>query len=156
MIYTNNKITFNGSLLKSRFGYDFYKEKYKPTGIVVIFDGPINIEYDELVFNQVYPVIEESINICWEIPNLNLLGNNFFKQLFLSKIKEYLNINDNIDDYFVSLTRETEPNLSLGFIGLNLSLLNINKLKKEEVCSMIDSIFYELTQTAFIDKIKTL
>ena len=46
MIYTNNKITFNGSLLKSRFGYDFYKEKYKPTGIVVIFDGPINIEYD--------------------------------------------------------------------------------------------------------------
>lgn len=156
MIYTNNKITFNGSLLKNRFGYDFYKEKYKPTGVVVIFEGSINIEYDEIVYNQVYPVIEESINICWEIPSLNLLGNNFFKQLLLLKIKEYLDIKDNINDYVVSLTREPENNLSLGFIGLNCSKLELDKQKKDNLCSMIDTNFYELTQLAFLDKIKTL
>lgn len=176
MIYENNNIIYNGNLLKSKFGYDFYKEKYKSTGVVVIFNGSLNIDYDELIFNHNYEQYEESINICWEIPNLNSIGNSFFKTLFLLKIAEQIkktdifsnvdvknnNIisvydkNNKYDDISVSLIRQAENNISLGYIGINSYIFNLSEKQNHDFCSSVNKIFYELTENCFIDTIKTL
>ena len=175
MIYKLNKITFDGGLLKQKFAYDFYKENYKPTGVVIIFDGSVSISYDFPHFMQDYPRFENSINICWEIPNINSLGNCFFKKLFLLKIKEELiklnlfksvdlNKNDSILIRFddnktkeinICLLKQPEQNICLGFIGLDAKSLKFNEKQKEDFSKILNDIFYELTNSTFLDTIRT-
>jgi hypothetical protein len=176
MIYNLNKITFDGCLLKQRFAYDFYKNDYKPTGVVVIFNGPVKISYDLFHFMKEYPSFDDSINICWEIPNLTSCGNIFFKKLFLLRIKEelqktnlYKNVqldkndsifitydNDKTKEINLCILKQPETDFSMGFIGLNMKYLGFNVKEREDFCKSVNDVFYELTVGSFLDKIKTL
>jgi hypothetical protein len=174
MIYKQNKITFNGSLLKQKFGYDFYEEKYKNTGVVVIFRGDMNISFDREHFFHDYPTFKDSINICWEIPNISQLGNVCFKKLFLYKIKECLenlNIYTNIektkkDSILVSkenkkakeinfcMLKQPDNVFSLGYIGLNNESLLLNDKQIDDLCEKINESFYEIIESSFLEMIK--
>lgn len=175
MIYKLNTIIFDGALLKRKFGYDFYKDKYKYSGVVVIFEGKTDIAYDRELFFDEYPRFEDSINICWEIPNLQLNGNILFKKFFLTKITEILsslgkyekivlNKNDSIfitngknknKELNVSLLNNVENMFSLGYIGLDNKLLELNKKEKEELCEKINSSFYEIIDSLTIECVKS-
>lgn len=173
MIHTNGPINYDGLLLKQKFGFDFYKEKYNPNGIVVIAYGPLNIGYDATYFLNDYPSFEDAIHICWEIPNLNLKGNSFFKQVFITKIYEELKkitdikdlkitkdfnlvIKKNEDNLLsVNINKETESNIVLGYLGLDNKTFNLVEKTKKDFSEQIEKIFYELLNVSFIDTIKT-
>jgi hypothetical protein len=174
MIYKQNKITFNGSLLKQKFGYDFYEQNYKPTGVVVIFRGEMDIQFDKDCFFHDYPTFNDSINICWEIPNIGQLGNICFKKLFLYKIKECLHdlnlytkveLNKN-DSIFVHqenkkakevnfcMLKQPDNVFSLGYIGLNNEKLSLNDKQIEELNEKINESFYEIIKSISLEVIK--
>jgi hypothetical protein len=174
MIYNQNKITFDGTLLKQKFGYDFYEDKYKNTGVVVIFRGDMDISYDRDYFFQDYPTFTDSINICWEIPYLGQFGNICFKKLFLYKIKESLeelkfyskvelNKNDSIFIYKDNkkakevnfcLIKQPDNIFSLGYIGLNNTNLCLNDKQINILCEKINSSFYEIIDSSFREMVK--
>jgi hypothetical protein len=174
MIYKQNKITFNGSLLKQKFGYDFYEKDYKPNGVVVIFRGDMNIQFDKDYFFHDYPTFNDSINICWEIPNLGQLGNICFKKLFLNKIKNNLQdlnvytkveLNEN-DSIFVyqenkktkevnfSMLKQPDNVFSLGYIGLNNGKLLLNDKQIDDLSKKIDESFYEIIKSISLELVK--
>jgi hypothetical protein len=169
MIHDKGPINYDGMLLKQKFGYDFYQEKYNPNGVIVIAYGPMNIGYDGIYFLNDYPTFEDAIHICWEIPNLNLKGNSFFKQIFTLKIYEEIKNLNKIDklclteDYSINMEDSLSLNLNkvtdggtvLGYIGLNNSVLNLLEKDKTEFSEKIEKHFYSLTQLSFIDTIKT-
>ena len=176
MIYKQNKITFDGTLLKQKFGYDFYEEKYKNTGVVVIFRGDMNISFDRDYFFNDYPTFTDSINICWEIPYIGQLGNIVFKKLFLYKIKQSLeeldfyskveiDVNDSIFVYRdnkkakevnFSLLKQPDNVFSLGYIGLNNTNLDLNDKQIDILSENINQSFYKIIDSSFLEIIKPL
>jgi hypothetical protein len=174
MIYTKNKINFDGSLLKQKFGYDFYEEKYKNTGVVVIFRGKMDISYDRDYFFNEYPIFEDSINICWEIPYMGQLGNVCFKKLFLYRIKEaieelkfYSKVEITTDDIiFISkdgkkskevnfcLLKQPDNVFSLGYIGLNNANMGLNDKQIEVLSEKINKSFYQIIDSSFLNMVK--
>lgn len=169
MIHNKGPINYDGTLLKQKFGYDFYQEKYNPNGIIVIAYGPLNIGYDETFFLNDYPSFEDAIHICWEIPNLNLRGNSFFKQIFTCKIYEEIKKINNLEEVFLTdeysismkniislnLNKVTDTGTVLGYIGMDNSVLNLLENNKDEFSKKIEKHFYNLIQLSFIDSIKT-
>lgn len=169
MIHDKGPINYDGTLLKQKFGYDFYQDKYNPNGIIVIAYGPMSIGYDGTFFLNDYSSFDDAIHICWEIPNLNLRGNSFFKQIFSSKIYEELKALNNIEDLFLTddynisiknvlslnLNKVTDVGTVLGYIGLDNSVLNLLEKDKEDFSKKIEKHFYNLMQLSFIDSIKT-
>lgn len=169
MIHDKGPINYDGTLLKQKFGFDFYQEKYNPNGIVVIAYGSTNIGYDGTFFLNDYPTFDDAIHICWEIPNLNSKGNAFFKQLLLIKIFEKIQHIKNLklDDSFniintetndaisLNLNKQTDGNVALGYVGLDNTILNVLEKDKKEFSEKIEKQFYNLLNVAFIDTIKT-
>jgi hypothetical protein len=134
----------------------------------------MNISYDKDYFFNEYPVYSDSINICWEIPNLDHFGNIFFKKLFLYKIKESLyDLNiysktelDENDLIFVykedkkskeinfCLVKKPDGVFSLGYIGLNNSNLCLNDKDLNTLCQKINDSFYQIINSSFKEFIK--
>jgi len=176
MIYKKNKINFNGSLLKQRFGYDFYEQNYRKTGVVVIFRGDMNISFDRDYFFNEYPSFNDSINICWELPNIGQIGNVYFKKLFSYKIKEcleelntYKKVELGEDDTIkvhtedeqtkeinFSLLRQVDNVFSLGYIGLDIETLLLNDKQVDDLCENIEKSFYKIVESSFLELIKPI
>jgi len=144
MIYKNNKINYDGSLIHKRFGYEFYRKDYNPSGVVVIFRGNMDVTTNlidlEDKINDDYIHSEDAINICWEIPSMSPLGAVFFQRLFINyvaqtiqKMRGFFDIKvegddimikqDQNDDYkkaSVSITKVVDGDIALGHLGLNI------------------------------------
>jgi hypothetical protein len=168
MIHDKGPINYDGTLLKQKFGYDFYNEKYNPQGIVVVAYGPTDIGYDAVYFLNDYPRFEDAIHVCWEIPNINLKGNSFFKQIFITKIyEEVKKIVDDVvltEDFdikqkdtsiLLSLNKIVDGDTVLGYIGIDNTSLNLIENNKKQFSEKIENIFYNLLKVSFIDTIKT-
>ena len=145
MIYTKNKINYDGSLIHKRFGYEFYRDNYKPTGVIVISRGNMDVTTNlidlEDKLNNDYIYSEDAINVCWEIPNICSMGSVFFQRLFINYVAQEIQKmcgffeikvkgddvmikKDQGDDFkkaSVSITKVIDGNVAVGHLGLNIS-----------------------------------
>jgi hypothetical protein len=80
------KLEYDGSLIKDRFGYKFFGNNYNPLGVILSFQGKMEVTENlidlEDALEKDYIYSDDAINFCWEIPNLNNLGAVFFQRLF--------------------------------------------------------------------------
>lgn len=145
MVYTKNKINYDGSLIHNRFGYEFYRDNYKPNGVVVISRGNMDVTTNlidlEDKLNNDYIYSDDAINVCWEIPNMCSMGSVFFQRLFINyvaqeiqKMCKFFDIEVRGDDIMikrdqgdtfkkasVSITKVIDGNVAIGHLGLNIS-----------------------------------
>lgn len=144
MVYTKNKINYDGSLIHKRFGYEFYRDNYKPTGVIVISRGNMDVTTNlidlEDKLNNDYIYSEDAINVCWEIPNICSMGSVFFQRLFINYVAQsiqkmcgFFDIQVKGDDIMikadqgdsfkkasVSITKVIDGNVAVGHLGLNI------------------------------------
>ena len=102
MIITREKLKevtgcdyYNGSILKSRFAYKFFRDKTHPVGNVITFISPtiVEAEYmcdleDIMMMDFIYS--DSMVNICFELPTTNLWGGVAFQRLYNSIIGNIL------------------------------------------------------------------
>lgn len=148
MIYTKNKINYDGSLIHKRFGYEFYRDNYKPTGVIVISRGNMDVTTNlidlEDKLNNDYIYSEDAINVCWEIPNICSMGSVFFQRLFINYVAQEIqkmcgffaievrgddimikrNQGDSFKKASVSITKVIDGNVAIGHLGLNINAGN--------------------------------
>ena len=88
------KLNYDGSLLHSRFGYTYFREKYVPTGCIISFRGKMfvttNLIDREDLLNNDYIFSDDAVNFCWEIPNMCALGGVAFQRLFCTYVSHIL------------------------------------------------------------------
>lgn len=142
------KLDYDGSLLHSRFGYTYFRDKYPPTGCIISFRGKMNVTTNlidkEDLLNNDFIFSDDAINFCWEIPNMCALGGVAFQRLFCTYVSHILsnilNKDSNIsipisihgDDIMVgvsdnqfkkaSVSISTEKNGAvIGHLGININ-----------------------------------
>jgi hypothetical protein len=142
------KLDYDGSLIHSRFGYTYFRDKYPPTGCLLSFRGKMNVTTNlidkEDLLNNDFIFSEDAVNFCWEIPNMCALGGVAFQRLFCTYVSHILsniintnNTNPSIisihgDDIMVSVgdnqfkkasvSISTEKNGAvLGHLGINIT-----------------------------------
>lgn len=144
MVYKQNKINYDGSLIHKRFGYEFYRKNYNPTGVVVITRGNMDVTTNlidlEDKLNDDYIYSEDAISVCWEIPNICSMGSVFFQRLFINYVAQeiqkmcgFFDIKVDGDDVMikkeqedaykkasVSITKVIDGNVAVGHLGLNI------------------------------------
>jgi hypothetical protein len=81
---------YNGSFLKSRFAYKYFRENVSPYGNIVAFRSPMNvsdnlIDLEDALTND-FIASDDAINFCWEIPNMCPLGAVAFQRLFNTNV----------------------------------------------------------------------
>ena len=134
---------YDGSFIKRRFAYEFFRKNVSPTGNIVAFRAPmvvtqnlIDLE-DSLEDDFIYS--DDAINFCWEIPNLCPLGAVAFQRLFNTTIANHLHqfiglpIEMRGDDLMVIDTTNTQgggkasvsityskDNVAIGHTGINI------------------------------------
>ena len=88
------KLDYDGSLLHSRFGYTYFRDKYPPTGCIISFRGKMNVTANlidkEDLLNNDFIFSDDAINFCWEIPNMCALGGVAFQRLFCTYVSHIL------------------------------------------------------------------
>lgn len=88
------KLDYDGSLLHSRFGYTYFRDKYVPTGCIISFRGKMNVTSNlidkEDLLNNDFIFSDDAINFCWEIPNMCALGGVAFQRLFCTYVANIL------------------------------------------------------------------
>lgn len=88
------KLDYDGSLLHSRFGYTYYRDKYVPTGCIVSFRGKMSVTTNlidkEDLLNNDFIFSEDAVSFCWEIPNMCALGGVAFQRLFCTYVANIL------------------------------------------------------------------
>lgn len=77
---------YDGKLIHDRFAYKYFRKDVSPVGDIVAFRAPMYVK-DELIdledtLSNDYIHSQDSINFCWEIPNLCPLGAVSFQRLF--------------------------------------------------------------------------
>lgn len=106
MIITDIK-EYDGSLIHSRFAYQFFRENTLPIGNIVAFRAPMKVEVDgmidkEDVIKNEFIYSADALNFCWEIPNLDPFGAVAFQRLFNTLIGEtlqkYFDFRADLDD----------------------------------------------------------
>ena len=81
---------YDGSLIKQRFAYRFFKKQVSPVGNIVAFRAPMFVS-DNLIdledsLSKDYIFSDDAINFCWEIPNLCPFGAVAFQRWFNASI----------------------------------------------------------------------
>lgn len=96
------KLDYDGSLLHSRFGYTYFRDKYVPTGCIISFRGKMNVTTNlidkEDLLNNDFIFSDDAINFCWEIPNMCALGGVAFQRLFCTYVSHTLSNIMNTDN----------------------------------------------------------
>jgi hypothetical protein len=85
---------YEGSFLKSRFAYKYYRDKVSPYGNIVAFRCPMKvsdnlIDLEDSLTND-FIISDDAINFCWEIPNLCPIGAVAFQRLFNTNVANIL------------------------------------------------------------------
>lgn len=88
MIVDNIKL-YDGSLIRRRFAYKFFKNKTLPIGNIIAFRCPVNILNDETINDTCF---DDAINFCWELPNIDCFGSVCFQRLFNTQIAHLLSV----------------------------------------------------------------
>ncbi len=95
MIITDQKI-YNGPFIHQRFAYNYFRDKVSPTGNIVAFIAPAEVEATGMIDKQDildkdYIYSEKMINFCWEIPCIrDGFGAVAFQRLFNTGIAHIL------------------------------------------------------------------
>jgi len=140
---------YNGDLIHERFAYKFFRKEVSPFGNIVAFRAPMYVSdnlidlEDTLAKDFIHS--DDSINFCWEIPNLCPLGAVAFQRLFNTTIASMVgqSINKSIsmdgDDIMVNDTfigsddkkydrgkvsvsiTYSKDNVALGHTGININ-----------------------------------
>jgi hypothetical protein len=81
---------YDGSLIKQRFAYRFFKKHVSPVGNIVAFRAPMFVS-DNLIdledsLSKDYIFSDDAVNFCWEIPNLCPFGAVAFQRWFNASI----------------------------------------------------------------------
>ena len=140
---------YDGSLIHKRFGYELYRKKYNPLGVICVTRGRMDVKdhlidlEDKLSDDFIYS--EDALNFCWEVPNMNPIGAVFFQRLFVQEVANIFRTDryglydvrvdgddlmlrkrgmgeDNKEEWgkaSVSITKVTD-NVALGHLGINL------------------------------------
>ena len=85
---------YDGNLIHNRFAYEYFRKNVSPYGNIVAFRAPMYVK-DALIdledtLSDDYIHSQDSINFCWEIPNLCPLGAVSFQRLFNTAIANLL------------------------------------------------------------------
>lgn len=85
---------YDGSLIKKRFAYRFFKKQVSPVGNIVAFRAPMFVS-DNLIdledsLSKDYIFSDDAVNFCWEIPNLCPFGAVAFQRWFNANIATVL------------------------------------------------------------------
>jgi len=85
---------YDGKLIHDRFAYKFFRKNVSPAGNIVAFRAPMYVK-EELIdledtLSNDFIHSQDSINFCWEIPNLCPLGAVSFQRLFNTAIANIL------------------------------------------------------------------
>ncbi len=85
---------YDGKLIHDRFAYKFFRKNVSPAGNIVAFRAPMYVK-EELIdledtLSNDFIHSQDSINFCWEIPNLCPLGAVSFQRLFNTAIGNIL------------------------------------------------------------------
>ena len=85
---------YDGKLSHDRFAYKYFRKDVSPYGNIVAFRAPMYVK-DELIdledtLSNDYIHSQDSINFCWEIPNLCPLGAVSFQRLFNTGVANIL------------------------------------------------------------------
>ena len=85
---------YDGNLIHNRFAYEYFRKNVSPYGNIVAFRAPMYVK-DALIdledtLSDDYIHSQDSINFCWEIPNLCPLGAVSFQRLFNTAIANNL------------------------------------------------------------------
>lgn len=137
------KMDYDGSLIKEPFGYKYFRNEYRPLGVILSFRGKMEVTdhlidlEDSLTKDFIYS--DDAINFCWEIPNLNNLGAVFFQRLFCTYVSlllrqfenqpikisgdDILLVSENSEEtkkVSVSITKTHANNLTVGHLGINI------------------------------------
>ena len=85
---------YDGNLIHNRFAYEYFRKNVSPYGNIVAFRAPMYVK-DALIdledtLSDDYIHSQDSINFCWEIPNLCPLGAVSFRRLFNTAIANLL------------------------------------------------------------------
>lgn len=144
-----NQFIYDGTLIKSRFLYQFFRDSVPVTGGIVSFVAPMDvttnlIDLEDSLQND-FIKSDSAINFCWEIPNMCPLGAVAFQRLLcvgvgniLHKYLDEANIHVNGDDILVTqshgeATEKTtfkkasvsitysKDNVALGHLGININ-----------------------------------
>ena len=85
---------YDGNLIHNHFAYEYFRKNVSPYGNIVAFRAPMYVK-DALIdledtLSDDYIHSQDSINFCWEIPNLCPLGAVSFQRLFNTAIANLL------------------------------------------------------------------
>ena len=85
---------YNGDFIHKRFAYEQFRKEVSPFGNIVAFRAPMYvkenlIDLEDTLTND-YIHSADSINFCWEIPNLCPFGAVSFQRLFNTSIAQIL------------------------------------------------------------------
>ena len=85
---------YDGKLIHDRFAYKYFRKDVSPVGNIVAFRAPMYVK-DELIdledtLSNDYIHSQDSINFCWEIPNLCPVGAVSFQRLFNTAVANIL------------------------------------------------------------------
>ena len=85
---------YDGSFIKERFAYRFFKKQVSPVGNIVAFRAPMYVS-DNLIdledsLSKDYIFSDDAVNFCWEIPNLCPFGAVAFQRWFNANIATVL------------------------------------------------------------------
>lgn len=123
------KLDYDGSLLHSRFGYTYFRDKYPATGCIISFRGKMNVTTNlidkEDLLNNDFIFSEDAVNFCWEIPNMCALGGVAFQRLFCTYVSHTLSS---------LLNRDPQEPISISIHGDDIMVgIGDNQFKKASV-----------------------
>lgn len=111
---------FDGTFLRKRFAYDFFKDKTQSIGNIIAFRAPISVDVKNLVdkeniIREEGLYADDAVNFCIEIPNISLFAGVCFQRLFNTCIgnmlaSEFLKCDVEIDDAAIIIHKEIEEN----------------------------------------------
>ena len=86
---------YDGSLIHKRFAYEYFRNHTLPTGNIIAFRGKMDVgiggmidQEDVLQNDTIYS--DDSINFCWEIPEMCKRGAVAFQRYFNAQIASVL------------------------------------------------------------------
>jgi hypothetical protein len=94
----NNIAKYDGKILHDRFAYTFFRKKVLPSGNIIAFVCPMEVEGEgmidkEDILDGDFIYSDLAINFLWEIPNLEPFGAVCFQRLFNTQIAHILSTN---------------------------------------------------------------
>ena len=85
---------YDGSVLKSRFAYKFFKKEVNRQGNIIAFTSPMEVTINlidlEDSINKDYIYSDQAINFIMEIPDIDLFGGVCFQRLYNAQLGSLL------------------------------------------------------------------